>query len=277
LDFQPLSDLPSEADLSSYCRWQDIFRSWFWRYYDNLFKFVIFNLGWFSVCFGVSWLSGRIGLLNLPTYWHWFGVFTVYLLESIVTFFWALLVFMILMEVPLSWPQYKKYVYQFFLKGQVISILSGLFLGLSLLNIRFYSSFQGPAPIWALVLMGFVITLFLYGLMMTFYLWPILFFQDPPLGKLLYRAFIVTLGSGPASLLILFVSGIWVLFFTLVPFLWFTLGFVLLFALYCTALEKHLLLHRITFNDKPVEEVLQTIEDERKRNWRDILKPWENR
>jgi len=277
LDFPSSPDISPEADLSPYCRWQDIFRSWFWRYYDNLFKFVLLNFSWFLVCFGVSWLSGRVGLLTLPAPWYWFGVFVVYLLESAITFVWALPVFMILVARSFSWIEYRIQLSRFFLKGLLVSALAGVFLGTGLLNLRFYSSFQGSAPIWVLVLMGFVITLLLYALMMTFYLWPILFFQDPSVGKLIYRAFIITLGSGPASLLILFISLVWALLFALAPFLWFTMGFVFLFSLYCTALEKHLLRYRITFEDRTLDDVLQEIAAERKRNWRDILKPWETR
>jgi hypothetical protein len=113
--------------------------------------------------------------------------------------------------------------------------------------------------------------------MMIFYQWPILFFQNPPLEKLLCRSFLITLGSGPSSLFLLFFSAASAFLFFLGPFLWFFTGFVFLFSLYVVALEKHLLRYKITYRDKPIEDFLESIDIERQRGWRDIFKPWETR
>ncbi len=278
MDLPSPSDNPSpETDLFPYTRWQDVFRSWFWRYYDNLFKLILCNLGWFFCCFGTTWLASLSGLWNRDASWYWAGIAVVYVLESALTFLWALPIFQIMVEGHFSWESYKSRIFRYFPKGIFAVILVGLFLGLAFFNLRFYFTLQSSSPIWVFVLAGFVVTLLVYGIMMTFYLWPILFFQNPPVGKLFYRAFMVTLGSGPSSLLILFFSTFWVLLFTLIPFLWFALGFGFLFALYCSALEKHFLRYRITLQGRTLETILQEIEAERKRGWRDILKPWETR
>jgi len=43
------------------------------------------------------------------------------------------------------------------------------------------------------------------------------------------------------------------------------------------ALEKHFLKYRITYEDKPLEELVDILDRERQRGWRDFLRPWENR
>jgi len=266
-----------EPDLSAYSRLPDILRSWFWRYYDHLFQMIFLNLGWFLCSFGSSWILGRLGLWNEPAPWYWLGLFAIFLVESWLTYLWAIPVFAVIMGGPISWQSYREKLNCSWGRGFLSSTLVGLFLGFGFLSLRFYFSIQGSSPIWVFVLIGFVVTILVYGVMMVLYLWPLLLFQNPSLGKLFYRSFMVTLGSGPISLFMLLFSLLWLLVFTAVPFFWFILGFTLLFSLYCAALEKHLLRYKITFQDRPWPEVIADIDSERKRGWRDILKPWENR
>lgn len=268
----------SEPDVASYSRWQDIFRSWFWRYYDHLFQLIFYNLGWFLTCFGVFWLIGLTGLLSQGQPWHWIGIFIVYILECAVSVPWALVVFKVFMEEEVSWAGLRRSLGECFWKALISSVLSGLILALALYNLRFYFfSLQLSGHIWIFILMGFAATVFLYGLTMTFYQWPILFFQNPSMGKLFYRSFLITLGTGPTSLLLLLFSALAGFFFFLGPFLWFFIGFVFLFSLYAVALEKHFLRYKITYQDKPTDEFLKTMDQERQRGWRDIFKPWETR
>jgi hypothetical protein len=55
------------------------------------------------------------------------------------------------------------------------------------------------------------------------------------------------------------------------------LGFSFFFSLQCVALEKHYLKYRITYEDRPLPEVLEALERERQRGWREFWRPWENR
>jgi hypothetical protein len=270
-------NFPSEIDVLSYSRWQDILRSWFWRYYDHLLQITLYNFGWFLSCFGVGWMASFLGVLGAPQQWNWVSIYIVYVLECAVSVIWALAVFKIIIEDTISWEGLMGGLRRYFWKALASASLSGLVLSLALYNLRFYLTFQVSSHIWIFILMGFVTTVFLYGLMMTFYQWPLLFFQDPPLGKLFYRSFLITLGTGPNSLFLIFFSAIAFFLFFLEPFLWFLIGFVFFFSLYTVALEKHFLRYKITYQDKSIGEYLESVDRERQRGWRDIFKPWETR
>jgi hypothetical protein len=270
-----LEEVSSETDVNSYTRWQDIFRSWFWRYYDHLFQLIFYNLGWFSTCFGVSWIANYWGILGKPQQWNWFSIYLVYVLESAASFVWAFAVFKVFIEDKISWSELYNGLRCFFWKALISAGLSGLILGLVFYNLRFYFSLQLSSHIWIIIPMGFVATVFIYVIMMTFYQWPILFFQNPPLDKLFYKCFLITLGSGPYSLFFIFFSALSSFFFFLMPFLWFFIGFVFIYSVYVVALEKHFLRYKITYHNKPISDYLKSIDEERKRGWRDIFKPWE--
>lgn len=223
------------------------------------------------------WLAGLSGVLNRNQHWIWLEIYLVYILECAVSVPWALVVFKIFIEDTVSLPELWADLRLYFWKAMVSTALSGLVLGLALYNLWFYSTIQVSSRFWVFVLMGFVVTVFLYGLLMTLYQLPILFFQNPSLGKLFYRSFFITLGTGPDSIFILFFSASAVFLFFLGPFLWFFTGFVFLFSLYVVSLEKHLLKYKITYQDKPIADFLKSIDIERQRGWRDIFKPWEIR
>jgi hypothetical protein len=54
-------------------------------------------------------------------------------------------------------------------------------------------------------------------------------------------------------------------------------GFVFLFSLYVVAIEKHFLRYKITYQNKPIDDFIKSMDLERQRDWRDIFKPWETR
>jgi hypothetical protein len=269
--------IPSEINLSSYSRWQDIFRSWFWRYYDHLFKLTFYNFGWFSTCLGVGWLASSLGILSRNQQWNWLTIYLVFVLECAISIPWALAIFKIFIEEKITLSNFRIDLRNYFLKALATTTLSGLVLGVALYNVRFYYTFQVSSRFWVFILMGFVATIFLYVLIMTFYQWPILFFQNPSFRKLFYKSFLITLGTGPQSLLLLVLSMLAVFLFDLAPFLWFLIGFVFLFSLYVVALEKHFLRYKITYQDKPICDFIKSMDLERQRGWRDIFKPWETR
>jgi len=266
-----------EVAVLSYTRWQDILRTWFWRYYDNLLKLTLYNLGWFLTCFGIGWFAGFLGVLGTAQQWNWLAIYLVYVLECAASMGWALVVFKVVMGDAVSWSELLIDLKRYFIKGLISVSVSGLVLGLAVYNLSFYFSLQVSTHILIFVLMGFVATVFIYYLMMTFYQWPILFFQNPPITKLFYRSFIITLGTGPVSFLILLISVVAIFLFVLQPFLWFFIGFVFLFSLYTVAIEKHFLRYKITYHDKPIADDLELADVERQRGWRDIFKPWETR
>lgn len=267
----------SETAVLSYSRWQDILRTWFWRYYDNLLKLTLYNLGWFLTCFGIGWFASFLGILGTAQQWNWPVIYLVYVAECAASLGWALAIFKVVMGEAVSWPEILIDLKRYFFKGLISASISGLVLGLAVYNLRFYFSLRVSTHILIFILMGFVATVFIYFLMMTFYQWPILFFQNPALPKLFYRSFIITLGTGPVSLLVLFISAFAVFFFVLQPFLWFFIGFVFLFTLYTVSIEKHFLRYKITYQDKPIADYLESADAERQRGWRDIFKPWETR
>jgi len=275
--FSSPEEFSAETNFSSYSRWQDIFRSWLWRYYDHLFQLIFYNFGWFSSCLGVGWLASYLGVLNRNQQWNWLEIYPVFVLECAISIPWALAVFKIFIEdrITLSglWIDLRIY----FWKALASTALSGLVLGLALYNIRFYYMLQTSFHFWVFILMGFVTTVFLYVLMMILYQWPILFFQNPPFGKLIYRSFLITLGTGSCSFFLLFFSLFAVLLFVLAPFLWVLVGFVFVFSLYAVALEKHFLRYKITYQNKPIFDFIKSLDLERQRGWRDIFKPWETR
>jgi hypothetical protein len=276
ISFSP-DEFSTEADIFSYSRWQDILRSWFWRYYDHLFLLTFYNFCRFSSCFGLGWLAGLSGILNKNQHWNWLAIYLAYVLECAVSVPWALAVFKIFIEDTVGFSEVWTGLRLYFWKALASTTLSGLVLVLALYNLRFYSTLQVSSHFWIFILMGFVFTVFIYGLMMISYQWPILFFQNPPLRKLFYRSFLITLGTGPNSLFLLFFSAFAVFLFLIGPFLWFFTGLVFLFSLYVVALEKHLLRYKITYKDKLIADFLKLMDIERQRGWRDIFKPWEPR
>ena len=262
---------------SQYSRLADIFTSWFWRYYDNLFRLLLFNLGWFLTCFGIGWLGWRFGFAGSPERLNLFGIYSLFLVELIGSICWAFLVFKIFNEGHAPWGDLWPGLRKYFWKAFGVSALSGLLMGLALYNIYFYFHLQSEHRFLDLLLAGFIFWILLFWISATLFQWPILFFQDPPFWRIFYRSCLLVLGNGLVSLGILAFFAACFFFFTLVPFLWFFIGPVFFFSFQCVVLEKHYLRYKITYGDKPLEPFIEYLDRERQRGWRDILKPWENR
>ncbi len=258
-------ELPDD-DLPSYTRFADILRSWFWSLYDHLGHWVLYNLFWF---FGL-WLLLGVGKSCPSVWWPLF-----LLLACAYSLGWAYLTFQIVVTRSGSLkdigPGFKRYAF----KGIVLCLLSFFLVGLVALNLSFYLRWQGNLRVLGWILTGVTVWLLLFWLGASLYQWPLLFFQNPPLKKILYRSFLLFLDNSWMMLLSMALGGLFAFLFTVAMVPWALLGPVFFFSFQCVALEKHLLRYKITYGDQPVADVLGRIRKERSRSWREFFKPWE--
>jgi len=129
-------------------------------------------LGWFLTCFGIGWFASFLGILGTAQQWNWPVIYLVYVAECAASLGWALAIFKVVMGEAVSWPEILIDLKRYFFKGLISASISGLVLGLAVYNLRFYFSLRVSTHILIFILMGFVATVFIYFLMMTFYQWP---------------------------------------------------------------------------------------------------------
>jgi hypothetical protein len=118
----------------------------------------------------------------------------------------------------------------------------------------------------------------LFWLSMALFQWPLLFFQDVGVFKVIYRSFLLVLGNSLLSLSLLaclLAASVFMSLFFLVG--WAIVGLVAACSLPFVALEKILLKYKITLSNQPLLPLLEIWNIERKRGWRELLKPWEFR
>ncbi len=157
-------------------------------------------------------------------------------------------------------------------------ILSALWLGMAILCYWNFRIFPGLIRAWGpvgYVFEGFSFWVVLYLYSMAMYQWPLLFFQDLGVFEVVTKSFFLVLGNSFLSLGLLL--GLLILSLLMSTFLvsWFFLGLVFIISLPSVALEKELLKYKITLFNQPLEPLLELFERERKRGWRELLKPWE--
>ena len=263
--------------MASYCGWTALVRSWFWRYYDNLFVLIFLNLGWFVsglAVFRIFLWAGRTPDLRQP---HFLEIYLLYLAECAVALPWAYPVFRIFNEGMPGFRDLWKGLLAQVPKALGAAALWGAGVGAAVYNIFFYFFLHSAHRFLDFFLMGLVFWVLLFLLTMGFYLWPLVFFQNPPFPRIFYRSFLLALANGGANLASLLFLGFCAAFFSFFLFLWFFMGPVFFFAFQCVALEKHLLRYKIIYRDEPLEPFLERLEHEKDRGWRDFFKPWENR
>jgi len=268
------------SDLLAYSRFNQVLRSWFWRYYDHLGHLILYNLGWFLTCFLIGWAPARLDLLISPrsgeSHLNPWALYLLFVVECGFSVGWAYLIFRVFNLVETSFSEFWRGALHFLPKAIGLSAISGLVLGLVFYNVRFY--YLLGFSHWQNMTMAGVIGWFgLFWMSSFLYQWPILFFQDPPFFKIIYRSFLLTMANGLGSLGILLFLGSCFCFFTLSLVLWFFLGFVFFFSFQCVLLEKHFLRYKIIYGDKPLEPFLERLQGESQRGWRDFLKPWDSR
>jgi hypothetical protein len=265
------------AEIAAYVRWPEIFRSWFWRYYDHLGHLLIYNLGWFLTCFLVAWFPIYKGMLGGGQKVNFFVLFLLFLAISFLSVGWAYLVFKVFVQGEAHffsdlWAAQKKFA----LKAFGVAALSGLVTGIGLFGIYFYFHINSSHRFLDMVLVGFAVWTLLFWISAALYQWPLLFFQNPPFLKIYYRSILLVLSNGFLSLGIMafFAFSMLIMAFTWIPV--FFLGMVYFFSFQCVALEKQFLRYKITFENKPLNPFLEQLDCEKERGWRDFFKPWEN-
>ncbi len=263
--------------LLSYANLTDIFRSWFWRYYDHLGRLVLYNFLWFLTLVLAAWTAGWTGFLKMGERIDVLGIYFFYLAACILSMGWAYSIFRIFNAGRTSFSDLWVGTRKYFVKALGLSAVSGLVLGLAVYNIGFYLRWSAEHKVLGLFLSGFLVWVLVIWMEMAFYHWPVLFFQDPPFLKIFYRSFLLALDNGWATLrILLFFLALGGLFF-LAPVGLIFLGPVFFFSLQCVTLEKHFLKYKITYQERPLAEFLEALEGERRRGWRDFWRPWENR
>lgn len=268
------------TDPFPYTRFPRLLHSWFWRYYDHLGQLVLCNLAWFILSFALGWLFQRFGPLVLIQSTGFkinpLALYLFFLAESGLSIPFAYLIFRTFNFKELPLAEWGQGTLHFLPKAIGLSALSGIILGLVLFNLRYY--YQSGLGHWQNMVMAGLVGWFLFFWVSSMlYQWPILFFQDPPFFKIIYRSFLLVMSNGLGSFGILAFLGAFFFFFSAAMIPWFFLGSVFFFSFQCVMLEKHLLRYKITFEDKPLETFLESLELEHQRGWRDLLKPWESR
>jgi len=150
-------------------------------------------------------------------------------------------------------------------------------IALAVFNIRFYFFLNIPHRVSDLLFIGFIFLVFFLLVLGCIYYWPIMFFQDPPFLKIFHKSFLLVFGNFFVSIGILIIGFIFAILFSIIWPIWFFIGGVFLFSLQCVALEKQLLMYKITYRNMPLDDFLKILDNEQQRDWREFLKPWENR
>ncbi len=274
----PTSD--SLPDVAGYARFSEIFRSWFWRFYDHLLRLLFYNFGWALTCLGVGWLAVYAGFVDLskpvnPT--RLFQLYGLYLVESAASVGWAFCVFRIFIEGKAEWKDLWFGTRKYLLKAVGLSAVTAVLTGWGLYNLRFYFLLIQVHRFLAFSLAALTLWILLLWWSTCLYQWPVLFFQNPPFHKIFHKSFLLVMGNGLASFGILVLFMVCLGLFLVAPFLAFFIGFTFFFAFQCVALEKNLLKYKITYNDQPMGPFLEQLEAERQRSWRELLRPWGNR
>lgn len=271
-------DVPiSSDDDPTLFSWTTVFRSWFWRLYDHLFHLVFYNFCWFMICFFIGWLAKRVGFFGTIQNINLLSVFVVFITESIVSIGWAYLVFRIFIEGEAEFRDLFHGLKKYLIKAVGLSAISFLIIVVCIYNILFYYHLPSQHFYLNVALIGFILWALLFWLSSALYQWPILFFQDPPFFKIIYRSFLLVIGNSFSSLVVLVLFIFTAFFFTFALFLWFLIGMVFFFSIQCVLLEKNLLRYKITFKDQSVQIIMESLIKERKRGWREIIRPWEKK
>jgi hypothetical protein len=254
-----------------------IFQSWFWRYYDFLWTIMFINLVWIASIVGLGFWGWKVMERFSLEYQKFIIVGIDLTVMGWLSLICAYSVFKIVIERTFDIQDIWRNMRKFWMKGLILFFLWIGMIGLTIFNIYFYfhwahvSKFVGDA---LAVLVGWI---FLVGLGTITYQWPLLFFQNLSIGKIWYRSFLLFLENNILIMVVLISEVVLSLIFSIALPIWLIAGLAFFFSFHCVLLEKHLLKHKITYNDQELAEVLQILEIEKKRTFRDILKPWESK
>ncbi len=225
-------------------------------------------MGWFFVQFNFIPISRKI---------YPFNYFLIFIAETIVSLGWAHLIFKVFIEGQGSLKDVLFGIKKYVLKATGVAIVSGFVIALAVFNIRVCFYFNSSHRFIDYLLAGAIFWILIFWLLASMYQWPILFFQNPPFLKIFYKSFLLVFGNWVTSILILFICFSFILLFCIIWPFWFFFGAVFLFSIQCVVLEKYLLRYKITYENKPLELLLDILKCEQQRGWHELFKPWENK
>jgi hypothetical protein len=205
------------------------------------------------------------------------GFLGLYLVESGISIGWAYLIFKVFNKCDFTIKDYMEGFKKYLFKGTFISLFTGMIVFLGAFNIHFYVTLTKQLYLYNVLAAAFIFWILFFWVSAFLYQWPILFFQDPPIWKIFYKSVLLVLSNSLVSLSAAVFFLVFFTFFTVTIIPWFFIGYVFFFSIQCVMLEKQLLRYRITYQSKPVDMVLRALESERKRSWRELLRPWEYR
>lgn len=274
-----ISEDPSNLEVSpSLTSWTQILHSWFWRLYDHLVILVLCNALWFAGLIIMGWSFHKVGWLGTFQAPRFPGILTLCFLLALYSVGWAYGVFRLFTGQEFHLMHYWEGLKHFSFRAV---FLSALWMGVALLSFWNFRLFPGLIQEWGFagyLMEGLSLWVILYWFSMALYQWPLLFFQDVNAFKVIYRSFFLVFGNNLLSLSLLaclMVVSLLMSTFFLVG--WAFVGLVVACSLPSVALEKVLLKYKITLFNQPLLPLLEVLEMERKRGWRELLKPWEFR
>lgn len=273
----PPPDGPADQGFRELAGFPEVIRSLFWRFYDHLSFLLPLNFLWIGSLWLLSLLVEKV-IRPLPTGrpWLWEGC-AVLVIGSLLSVGWSFMVFQAMNHGGVQWRWFWDGTRKFMPKGLVTACLFWAGMGWGVYDLFFLWQKAPTHPWIGFGLMSLVAWVMLCWVAIGLFLWPLLFFQDPPIPRLFYKAFLLAWDLGPqVPLYLAFVLSLAALFTVFWP-LWFLGGAAFLFAFQCIALEKRLSKYRIFFEGIPPEDFLRRSQRERERNWRDLLRPWETK
>jgi hypothetical protein len=270
------SSLPSDT-LQKLTGFSAMSKSWFCRYYDHLIPLIVLNIIWAFFCLGVTFslMHFKIPLKNGQ--WNVGWTAGIGFWDATVSILTARAVFQILSEGSFSWKDFKAGLGEAWLKAFGLFLIWAGVIGWAAYNFYFYIHWQPLGDFGKWILSGFVLWFFVFWLSCFFYLWPILFFQNPPFFRVFYKSLLLVFENQFVLFLCLILFLAFFLVFCLIPVAWLLLGFVFFFSIQCMLLEKHFLKYKIIYRNKVYESFLIFLIQENKRDWKYFLRPWENK
>jgi hypothetical protein len=239
---------------------------------------IICNFLWFGLLAILGWFFQRNGWLGTFQGPSLIGVLSLYIVSVFYSSGWAYVVFRVFTGQDFHFVNYLVGLRRFSFRAMFLSVL---WMGMALVTYWDFRLFPTLIQSWGwagYVIEGILFWIVLFLFSMAFYQWPILFFQDISVPKVLYRSFILVLGNSFLSLgllILVVVLSLGMSAFFVIG--WDFCGLVTVCSLPYVAIEKILLKYKITLFDQPLGSVLDSLEIERKRGWRELLKPWEFR
>ncbi len=254
-----------------------VVKSWFCRYYDHLLLLVFLNVLWAFACLGPTFVLFHFGFLFKAGQWNAGGLAGIGFWDANVSILTARVVFLVLNEGDFSWGVFREGLGAAWLKALGLFLIWAGVIGWLGYNFYFYTHWSPLGEPWKWLLSGLILWLCVFWLSCFFYLWPILFFQNPPFFRIFYKSALLVFENQFFLLFCLTLFLALFFLFSLIPVGWLILGFTFFFSIQCMVLEKHFLRYKIIYKNKDYSSFLTFLMVENKRDWKYFLRPWENK